>query len=240
MTSTFGCRETARETGSPPPGRVNPRSRRREHLFHRRDDRGVVGCHVMLLRWIDAEVVEFVMSGGVGLVFGRPFCRTAFVGWRAHSLDQFPIVLPEGIDRAGSLQDHVLPHRRARRRLGECSEHTEAVFGSVLRQRHTEHLGERGDHVGQPDHLVADRAGGNMSRPADEERLAEAALVFGVLAAAERPVDGEPGVEGTDDVFILPVDDAAVITRKHDQRVVGEPQADRSVASSWPTLQSSS
>ena len=176
----------------------------------------------MLLRWIDAEVIEFVMSGGVGLVFGRPFCRTAFVGWRAHSLDQFPIVLPKGIDRAGSLQDHVIPHRRPRRRLGECSEHTEAVFGSVLWQRHPENLGERGDHVGQPDHLIAHGAGRHPLWPADEERLAEAAFVFGVLAAAERPVDGEPGVEGTDDVLILPVDDAAVITRKHDQRVVGE------------------
>ena len=196
--------------------------RRRKHLLHRPDDRGIIGCHVMLLRGIDAEIEELVVSGSAGVVLGRTFRGAPLVGWRPHTFDQLPITLPQGIDRAGSLQNYVIPHGRARSRLGECSEHTQAVFGSTLRQRRAENLGERGDHVGQPDHLITHGAGRHPSGPADEERLAEAALVFGVLASAERPGDGEPGVERTDDVLILPVDDATVVAGKHDERVVGD------------------
>ena len=157
-------------------------------------------------------------------MFDRMLRGPAFVRWRPHTFDQLPVALPKRIDRAGSLQDHMVPHRRPGCRLGERPEHAVAVFGSTLRQRHPENLGARGDHVGQPDNLVTHGAGGNVSGPADKERFAEAALVFGVLASAERPVDGEAGIERADDVLALSVDDAAVVAREHDQRVVGERQ----------------
>ena len=84
---------------------------------------------------------------------------------------------------------------------------------------------ERREHVGQGDDLVTHGVGGDLAGPAHDKGLAEAALVFRVLAAAQVAVDGETGCHGLAGVAVAHIDDPAVVARENDERVFGELEA---------------
>jgi len=116
----------------------------------------------------------------------------------------------------------VVAHRRAGPRLGERSQHVEAVLGVALRQRHMENARERRQHVGEADDLVAHRARGDSAGPANDERLPETAFPLGVLAAAQRTVDRQARTHGRRCGLVARIRHAAVVAGENDQRIVGQ------------------
>src|SRR5947209_5740669 len=66
----------------------------------------------------------------------------------------------------------------------------DAVLGVAGWERDAQAAGERGQDVGQAGHLVAGRPPWHVSRPADEERLPEAAPPDVVPPAPERVDEG--------------------------------------------------
>jgi len=89
------------------------------------------------------------------------------------------------------------------------------------------------------DDLFAHRAGGDVAGPAHEKRLAETALPLAVFLAAQIAVDLQAGLDCGLAVGIARRNDATVVAGENDERVSASLSLS-SVASTWPTLQSSS
>ena len=195
-----------------------------KHPLHFVDPVGMIGGQVQLLARVVAEVEQLILPRGVGGVFGSFLPRPRLERRSPDPLDQLPVAHAQGVGRVGPLHHHVIADWRTGLSLRESPQHADAVFCAARRPADAEDVGQRREHVDQPDHLFAHGAGGHVAGPADEERLAKAPLVDAVLARPQWSVDGQAGLDGPGDVAAVGIGDAAVVAGEHNERVVSDPE----------------
>ena len=181
---------------------------------------------ILGFRRILAKVIQFVVHRCCPFpscrLFGLSLVPHRFELGSVCPLDQFPITHANVVDRAGRLENYMVAHGCARLFLGKCAQHIETVLGISLRQWHVENARERGQHVREANHLVADCAGGSFAGPAHDKWFPESAFPFAVLAAAERTVNRKARLHCGRRILVARVHDSAIVARENDERVVGE------------------